>query len=149
MTEDPEAVVKQYSEYVEQRDWDGLRDHVTEDFVAHEPRSLESEPIDIEDHIDAVKPFEWHFEIKDIFSEGDKVVTREVLHGTQVEEFQGLPPSDTEITTTSILIWRIEDGRIAEMWSSPDTYDMLDQFGVTFPQILVTLPTMLVRKLLP
>lgn len=149
MTDENEALVRQYQEAVHERDWDGLRDLVTDDFVVHEPDSIETEPADIEEHIESLKPFEWRIEVDDVISQGDKVAMREVLHAVQIDEFQGLPPSDNELATNSIVIWRIEDGKIAEVWSSPDTYDMMDQLGVTFPQILVTLPKVLVRKLLP
>lgn len=149
MTEENKAIVEQYSEYVQEREWNQLRGHVTEDFVVHEPRSLEPDPVDIEEHIEALKPFDWHIEIKDIFSEGNKVATREVLYATQIEEYQGLPPSDEQLSATSILIWRIEDGKVAEVWSSPDSHEMLDQLGVTFPEILVTIPKILLRKILP
>lgn len=149
MTEENEALVQQFAAFVQQRDWDGLRGIVTDDFVVHEPPSIEPEPSDIEKHIESLKPFEWRIEFKEIFSQGDKVATREVLSATQVEEFQGLPPSDKELSTTALLIWHIEDGKVAEVWSYPDTHDLLDQLGATFPQILVTLPKVLVRKLLP
>lgn len=149
MTEENETLVRQYSYTVEQRDWDGLRELMADDFVSHEPPSISEEPLDVEHMIETLKPFEWRIELKDIFSKDDKVVTREVIHATQIEEFQGLSPSGKELSTTSILIWRIEDGKIVEVWSAPDTYDFMDQLGVTFPKILVTLPKMLVRKLLP
>lgn len=149
MTEENEELVKQYSETVKQRDWDALRNLMTDDFVSHEPPSIAEEPLDIEHMIETLKPFEWRFELKDIFSDGDRVATREVIYATQIEAFQGLPPREEELSTTSILIWRIEDGKIAEVWSAPDTYDFMDQLGVTFPKVLVTLPKILVRKLLP
>lgn len=148
-TEENEALVTRYSETVERRDWDGLRALVSDDFVVHEPPSIEPEPVDIEGHIESLKPFEWRIDVEDIFAAGDKVVTREVIYATQIEEFEGLPPSDDELSITSILIWEIEDGTIAEIWSSPDAFGMMQQLGVTFPQILVTLPKILVRKLLP
>lgn len=149
MSDDAEAVVERYSQTVEARDWDALRDLMTDDFVSHEPPSVSEEPLDVEEMIEAIKPFEWQFELKDIFSDGEKVVTREVMHANQIDEFQGLPPGGNELSTRSILIWRVEDGKIAEVWSAPDSYDFMDQLGVTFPNILITLPKMLVRKLVP
>lgn len=149
MTEDAEAVVRQYSDTVERQDWDGLRELVTDDFVIHEPESIDPEPQDFDDHLEVLKAFEWRIEQHDVFSDGDKVASRETLYAVQIEEFEGLPPSDTELSVTSILIWRIEDGKIAEVWSSPDSYEFMDQMGATFPQILVTIPKVLIRKLLP
>jgi predicted ester cyclase len=130
MTEENEALVKQYSETVHQRDWDALRDLMTPDFVSHEPPSVSEEPLDVEAMIETFEPFEWRFELKDIFSQGDKVATREVIYATQIDEFQSLPPSDKEMSTTSLLIWRIEDGKIAEAWPQMDTFGMLRQLGV-------------------
>lgn len=149
MAEDVEAVVRRYSELVEERDWDGLREHVTDDFVVHEPESIDSEPHDIEGHIEVLKAFEWRIEVKDIFSSGNKVASREVIYGTQINEFEGLPPSGEEISASSILIWEVEDGKVSEVWSSPDSHTFLEGLGLTFPQILLTLPKVLVRKVLP
>ena len=145
----PEEVVKQFSKTVEQRDWGALREMLTDDFVDHEPPSVSDEPLGSEEMIEAIKPFEWRIDVKDIVSDGNKVVTREVMHGTQIEAFQGLPPSDKAVSTSTIIIWRIEDGKIAEMWQSPDTHDFIDQLGATFPEILLTMPKMLVTKLRP
>lgn len=58
MSEETEALVEQYSETVQARDWDGLRELVTDDFVVHEPERMEPEPVDIEGHIESIKAFD-------------------------------------------------------------------------------------------
>lgn len=144
-----ETLVTRWDELVEQREWDALRDLMAPNLTIHEAPSVSPNPLDGEELIEFIKPFEWRIEVKDMVSQGDKVVTREVLHFTQIEEFEGVPPSEEEKSVPSILIWRVEDGKIAEIWSSPDSHGFLQELGLTFPQILWKLPGIVVRKLLP
>lgn len=56
------------------------------------------------------------FTIQDQVAEGDKVVTRWVVRGTQTYEFEGLSPTDKEVTLIGIDIFRIAKGKIIEGW---------------------------------
>lgn len=87
--------------------------------------------------------------IRDIFSAGDKVTVRLTITNRQVKEFEGLPPSDPKQSVEGAVIWRVEDGKVAESWAFPDTHGLLDELGLTFPQLLWTIPRVLLRKLLP
>jgi predicted ester cyclase len=53
-------------------------------------------------------------------TEGDFVVIRYRATGTHVGEFQGYAPTGKPVTWTGINIYRIECGRIAEIWSEVD-----------------------------
>jgi steroid delta-isomerase-like uncharacterized protein len=56
-------------------------------------------------------------EIDEMLADGDKVIARITLRGTQSGEFFGLPPSGKVVTAEGIELYRIEDGKIAEGWS--------------------------------
>ncbi len=68
--------------------------------------------------------------VEDMIAEGDKVVTRFIMQGTQRGAFMGIPATDKAVTTTNIAIMRFENGKIAENWVESDTLGMMRQLGV-------------------
>ena len=70
------------------------------------------------------------FEIEDQVAEGDMVVTRWTGTGTQDGELMGAPASGKVSIVSGITVDRIEDGKIAEGWTSWDTLGMLQQLGL-------------------
>src|SRR4051812_42780987 len=53
---------------------------------------------------------EWR--IDDLIAEGDKVVARTTMSGTQLGSFFGLPPSGKHVTMTGVHVVRIKDGKV-------------------------------------
>lgn len=149
MANDPKDVVKQWYGKVGSRDWEGMRELMAPDFKNHYPPSIEEEPLDRDELIDFFQHFEWWINIRDIFSEGNKVAVRAKITNKQVKELDGLPPSDEKRSVPGAVIWRVEEGQVAEAWAFPDSHGTFQQMGLTFPRILVTLPKILLRKLLP
>lgn len=70
------------------------------------------------------------FDIDDLLLEGDKVVIRAMIRGTQKGEFMGIPPTGKQIAVQTIDIVRIRDGQATEHWGVTDTAAMLTQLGV-------------------
>jgi steroid delta-isomerase-like uncharacterized protein len=70
------------------------------------------------------------FTIEDQFGEGDRVVTRTVLRGTNDGQFMGAPPTGRSIEVGMISIERIAGGRIAEHWRISDELSLLRQLGL-------------------
>jgi steroid delta-isomerase-like uncharacterized protein len=66
----------------------------------------------------------------DVIAEGDQVVTRFTVHGTQQGELQGIPPTGKQMTITGMEIVRVSGGKIVEAWSEFDQLGMLQQLGV-------------------
>lgn len=69
------------------------------------------------------------FSIEDIIAEGDRVVFRAEGRGTHEGELMGIEPTGREITLSGIVIFRVEDGQVAERWAQYDTLGMLRQMG--------------------
>ena len=70
---------------------------------------------------------EWH--IDELIAEGDKVVARTTMRGTQREAFFGIPPTGRTVEMTGIHILRIADGRIVEHWGINDDLALMRQLG--------------------
>jgi len=67
--------------------------------------------------------------IEDTIAEGDRVVIRWTARATHKGEFEGLPATGKELTVTAIIIFRIADGKIVEMWAEIDMMSVMQQIG--------------------
>jgi predicted ester cyclase len=65
----------------------------------------------------------------DFIAEGDLVVARWSLTGTQRGEFLGIQPTGKEFTVKVIELYRIANGRMAEHWNIVDMFGFLQQIG--------------------
>ena len=78
--------------------------------------------------------------VDDLVAEGDQVVARVTLHGTQTGEFFGVPPTGEAMTAEGIETFRLVGGRIVESWSlfgalrpAPDAASLPDEAGDRAP----------------
>ena len=67
--------------------------------------------------------------VEAMIADGDKVVERSSVRATQTGEFNGIPPTGKEVGWTEIHIYRMEDGKIAELWSEINLLGLLTQLG--------------------
>lgn len=65
-------------------------------------------------------------EIDDIFASGDKVAVRLTSRGTHTGELHGVPPTNKELVTSAIEVYRFESDRVVECWGQ---YDMSQLFA--------------------
>lgn len=65
--------------------------------------------------------------INDIIAEGDTVAARFTVEGTHKGRFGGIEPTGNRISGTSMVFYRIEDGKIVERWLEFDNLEMLKQ----------------------
>ena len=70
------------------------------------------------------------FRVDQAIPREDLVVLRWTTTGTHDGDFRGLPATGREATWTGINIFRVECGRIAEVWSEVDGLGLLRQLGV-------------------
>jgi steroid delta-isomerase-like uncharacterized protein len=132
-TEENKALVRrEYEQGVNPKNF-GVRDEVlASNFVAHFPGHA---PIQ---GIEAFRQFTSAFftafpdlqtTIEDLMAEADKVAVRQTWRGTHTANFQGIPPTGKRITFTSIEIYRIAGGKLAEEWVELDVFGLLQQLG--------------------
>src|SRR5262249_48433117 len=74
-----------------------------------------------------------HAEIEDLRADGDRVIERTSARGTSKGPFNGIPPTGKPVQWTEIHIYRLRDGKIAELWSEIDFLSILAQLGALPP----------------
>ncbi len=67
------------------------------------------------------------FEIDDMFAEGDKVVVRYTMTGTNQGSYMGAPPTGKKISLNGISIYKIAGGRLVESWGVFDRLSLMQQ----------------------
>lgn len=78
---------------------------------------------------------QWHafpdLQINDEFlvASGDIVAARWSALGTSKGDLHGLPPTGNSIEFTGVSMYRVEDGRIAEIWDTRNTLGILHQLN--------------------
>ena len=67
--------------------------------------------------------------VEDILADGDRVAARVTFRGTHRGEFQGIPPTERQVTFSAIEFNRMEGGKVAEHWVELDLLGLLQQLG--------------------
>ncbi|MEV4262459.1 ester cyclase [Kribbella sp. NPDC049584] len=70
------------------------------------------------------------FTIDDMIAEGDQVVTKKTMSGTNTGDFAGVPATGRRVTLQYLDIMRVRDGRIVQHWNILDQLSWLTQLGV-------------------
>jgi steroid delta-isomerase-like uncharacterized protein len=68
--------------------------------------------------------------VDEIMAEENKVIARFTARGTHNGKFMGLPPTGKAITMTGIEIFRIHEGKIAELWGEVNLMGLMQQLGM-------------------
>lgn len=71
-----------------------------------------------------------HFVIEDLIGEGDKVVVRFTVGGTNDGPFMGRPPTGKPARWDGVTITTFKDGKFIEEWVLPDILAVMKQLGV-------------------
>ena len=71
-----------------------------------------------------------HLTIEDMLADGDKVMTRFEMRGTNTGEFMEMPPTNKQVTMMGLLISRFVDGKNVEDYEVVDSLGMMQQLGV-------------------
>jgi steroid delta-isomerase-like uncharacterized protein len=131
-------LVRRFTAALNAGDFDALDGIVTEDFSRHSQATPDVEVRSREDFkklqetYAAISP-DQHIEIKMLIAEGDKVAALATYTGTQTGPMGSFPATGKKYTMTFLSIFRIQDGRIAELWVEWDNMAILKQLGLLPP----------------
>lgn len=67
--------------------------------------------------------------IVDMFSAGDKLVTRLVWRGTHAGPYGGIEAAGKQVEVPDFAVWRFEGGKVAEISTLQDQLALLKQIG--------------------
>jgi steroid delta-isomerase-like uncharacterized protein len=67
--------------------------------------------------------------VEEQIAEGDKVVTRVTIRGTQRGEIFGMPPTGKSFTIPGVSIWEVRGNLLIQEWVSWDALGMMQQLG--------------------
>ncbi|OGG53794.1 MAG: hypothetical protein A3F84_01295 [Candidatus Handelsmanbacteria bacterium RIFCSPLOWO2_12_FULL_64_10] len=112
-----------------------LENNTTPDVIVHFPRGLSPEPLQRAAYEAAAGMFRAAFPdlrhpAEDISAEGDRVWLRGTNQGTHRGEFQGIAPTGNPVTFSVMSEYRVQNGKIAEMWVEADMIGLMQQLGV-------------------
>jgi len=105
------------------------------DFTQHVPLPCSTGIQGMNEVISACRAAFEHLEVtvEDMVAEGDNVAARFTARGVHKGAFMGLPSTGKSITMTGIEIFRIEKGKIAELWGEANLLGLMQQLGILPP----------------
>jgi len=135
-TEDNKTFMRRfYEEVMNQKNLAAIDDFLAPTFVNHSALQLGM----LGGGIEEVKQYvsmilttfpDLYYTVEDMIAEGDKVVARLTVSGTQQGAFLGIPSTGKHATITDIEIFRIANGKAVENWVQADFLGLLQQLGV-------------------
>lgn len=129
-------VVNRFIEISNDADWEQLADVVAADFRRHsaatagEPVRSLAEFVTLQQGFMTTFP-DQHVRLDHMIAEGDHVAIRATYTGTQSGPMGAFPASGNKVDGPFIAFFRIESGKIAELWVEWDNVDMLAQLGLS------------------
>jgi steroid delta-isomerase-like uncharacterized protein len=126
------ALVRQYVEAYNAHDVSRLDGLMAPDFARHslaapELASLEEFKAEVRNGFAAFP--DGHMEAHMMVAESDLVATYLTFSGTQTEAWGELPGTGQRADLKFFYLFRVEDGKLAEMWTEWDNLSFLQQLG--------------------
>jgi steroid delta-isomerase-like uncharacterized protein len=76
---------------------------------------------------------DWRFDLRTVIAEGDLVVAHVPYRGTFTGPIVGVAPTGRSAYVDEIVIFQVEDGKVAQAWEVYDECGMWRQLGVGTP----------------
>jgi len=126
-----QAVVERfYDEVVNQHHTEVMQEVFAADMVGHELGKVEPTMTDLE--LIAAVP-DMQLKVDRWMIAGDMLAAVVTVSGTHSgADLAGVPATGKPITWSQIDMWRVKDGKIAEVWHNFGTADILQQIGYTY-----------------
>ena len=129
MSEENEAVVRRVQEeIINGKNMDLVDELLGSNYIWHGPGGQDVGKEIYEMYLSAFPDLK--SKVEEMFSAGDKVISRMVSEGTHRGDLPGIPATGKYVTgITAIFISRVENGQIVEEWESFDELGMMKQIG--------------------
>jgi len=138
MFEQNKTLISSFINSVNARDWESLRMLLAPDFVRHSNAAGDPEVHSANELIAFLKNEYASFPdaqetVLDLVAEGERVAARSNFCGTHLGRMGSYPPSGKVLSATTLAIYRLDGGRIAEAWVEWDNLYGLRQLGYHNP----------------
>ena len=129
--EENKTVIRRFYETINAGSVDQIDQFFTSDYVDHNPQAPTPDLAGLKQLLAMIATAfpDFHLTAEDMRAEGDRVVARLSLSGTNQGSFMGIPPTGKQITTTGLSIFRLTNGKIAEEWFLFDALGVIQQLG--------------------
>ncbi|ELZ18394.1 hypothetical protein C477_10013 [Haloterrigena salina JCM 13891] len=137
MTDNKALVRRDPEEVWTDGDLDAIDEIFAEGFVLHDPsagddlRGRDEYREYVETYREAFPDVE--YEVEAAVAEGETVALRYTARGTHEGSFMGLEPTGDRVSVSGMEMYRVEDGTIAELWTSYDALGLFQELGVVPP----------------
>jgi predicted ester cyclase len=117
-----------YLRYCNEHDFDGMASFYTSTIKVND---VPMHPAAVTDQFDPiVSAFpDWHWEIRHLVVDSDNVAVHFTVTGTHRGVFQGIEPTGRRVTTSEFTLYRVEDGKFAEVWDLTDMDAVMRQIS--------------------
>jgi steroid delta-isomerase-like uncharacterized protein len=131
------TLVRQFVEAGNAANWDALSQIVAPDFSRHSAATAGPPVTSRDQFVELQKSFLTTFPdqrvtLQQMVAEGDRVAVLATYSGTQTGPMASFPATGKAVTAPFLALFRIDSGRIAELWVEWDNLAMLEQLGL-FP----------------
>jgi steroid delta-isomerase-like uncharacterized protein len=131
--ENKDFVRRGWEEVANQKNMDALEEFYASDAVWHEP---DQELQGLEEIRQYVTLYfgafpDLNITVDDVIAEGEKVVSRYTIRGTNQGETAVFgPPTERQVELKGLTMHRLEGGKIVEEWEQYDNLSMMKQLGL-------------------
>ena len=129
--EENKEIVRRFFEGVNRHEPETLTEFCTSDYVGHYTDHDSSAERTKEILIMFLSAFpDFNASLDDLVAEGNKVAFRVIYRGTHTGDFRGNPPSGNKFEMVNSGIFRITNGKLAELWFTMDELHMMRDLGI-------------------
>jgi steroid delta-isomerase-like uncharacterized protein len=72
---------------------------------------------------------DWHWQMRHIAVDGDYIAVHFTVTGTHRGAFQGIAATGRRVAISEFTLYRVEDGKFAEVWDLTDMEGVMRQIG--------------------
>ncbi|TQR87479.1 ester cyclase [Mycobacterium hodleri] len=72
---------------------------------------------------------DWHWKVRHLLVDGDDIVVHFTVTGTHRGTFRGQEATGRQVSVTEFTLYKVKDGKFAEVWDLLDTDAIIQQIG--------------------
>jgi predicted ester cyclase len=127
--EQNKALVHNYFKEMDSSNFDFVMNSFASDAKIFFPSSSQT-PMPMDEVLLGLKSFyeafpDYKHDLKEIIAEGDIVIVRTIDSGTHEGEFMGIPATGNRFEVGAVVILRINNGKIVELWEEIDNMGLM------------------------